>query len=158
MHHLLMNFHSYTHQLCFYKYRFLSHTVMTFIFCAAYREDQPLRIATPAKYCKWGTCTSNSKKDKSIVFFPFPKPCEDFRALKADPSLIAIQHDPDSCSQCAKCAAWIRACSIQNFSRLEQINGNCYVCYKHFPDDKPTQENPCPVSARSFSQVSSFMF
>lgn len=106
----------------------------------------------PAKYCKWGLCKSDSNKDKTITFFPFPKPCKDFRLLKKDPSLVAIQHNPDSCSQCSKCKAWIHACSTQNFTSLDQINANCYVCYKHFVDNKPTETHPCPTSARSFSQ------
>ena len=112
----------------------------------------------PAKYCKWGNCKSDSRKDKTITFFPFPKPCKDFRALKADLSLTAIIHDRDSCSQCLRCTVWIRACSVQPFTRLEQINRNCYVCYKHFTDGKPTEEQPCLVSARSFSQVSTFLY
>ena len=115
-----------------------------------------IHYTMPTKYCKWGTCKSFSKKDKTIKFFPFPKPCKDFRMLTADPTLIAIQHDADTCVQCSKCTAWIRACSTTKFSSLEQINRNCYVCYKHFPDGTPTEDQPIPICARSFSQVSNY--
>ena len=129
-------------------------------FCFAYYvleiSISVIHYTMPTKYCKWGTCKSYSKKDKTIKFFPFPKPCKDFRMLMADPTLIAIQHDADTCVQCSKCTAWIRACSTTKFSSLEQINRNSYVCYKHFPDGTPTEDQPIPICARSFSQVSNY--
>ncbi len=106
----------------------------------------------PHKLCKWGLCKSDGRKDKSITFFPFPKPCKDYRMLKKDPTLIAIQHEPDLCPQCSLCKAWINSCSITNLISIDQINSSCYVCHKHFTESKPTVVQPCPSSARSFCQ------
>lgn len=120
--------------------------------------NQSRESKMPNKNCKWGTCKSDSRRDKDVVFFAFPKPCKDFKLLHADPTLVAIQHFPDSCLQCSRCIAWINACSIEGFTSLDQITANCYVCNKHFLDGKPTKEQPNPICARSFSHVSHFHF
>ncbi len=106
-------------------------------------------------HCKWGLCTSDSRSKKSsITFWPFPKPCKDFRLLQKEPSLLAIEHNPLNCSQCSKCLHWIKACKVESLTQLEQIDKNCYVCSKHFQESGPTSEQPCPFMAGSADRVS----
>ena len=105
------------------------------------------RHTMPSKHCKWFGCNSDSRylhKEhmRGVVFCPFPKPCKDYRLLRRDPSLVAIQHEPANCPQCSKCLAWIMACHRSGFQRLEQINSCCYLCSRHFAPGK------VPVNAK----------
>ncbi|XP_014909247.1 zinc finger protein 554-like isoform X1 [Poecilia latipinna] len=83
------------------------------------------------KRCQWGTCNSDTRYPErlegGIHFIPFPKPK---RSLE-------------------KCKRWIKACGRPH-NRLNEtmINGNyhMFVCTKHFPEGKPTDRFPDPVS------------
>ncbi|XP_032427997.1 zinc finger protein 8-like isoform X2 [Xiphophorus hellerii] len=83
------------------------------------------------KRCQWGTCNSDTRYPErlegGIHFIPFPKPK---RSLD-------------------KCKRWIKACGRPH-TRLNEtmINGNyhMFVCTKHFPEGKPTDRFPDPVS------------
>ena len=111
------------------------------------------------KHCKWGLCKSDTRYPQNglqIKFWPFPKPCKDFRLLKADPSLVAIKHEPQHCIQCNKCLQWIKACKVQSLTKLEEINKNCFVCSKHFPNGAPTNDEPHPVPAGTGDRVSRY--
>ena len=114
------------------------------------------------KHCKWGTCNSNSQHAakehmQGVNFFVIPRPCADYRILKRD-STLQLVHDASKCKQCCKCQAWINACRVEGFSKLDDYKTTYYVCSKHFVDGEPTPSNPNPLIAGSFAPVSKFLF
>lgn len=108
-------------------------------------------------HCKWGTCNSDwryREKDymNNVKLFPFPKPCKYFYCEMKDPTIV-VWHDRSTCSKCSLAMAWIQACKIEGFNKLEHITRSCYVCSKHFVDGEPNGMNPVPVSAGSFGKT-----
>ena len=86
------------------------------------------------KRCAWGLCNSDSRYDEygkrprldmaGVKFFRFPK----------------LATDPQSCKD------WVNACGRKNFT-VKDVTNNMYVCSKHFHDNKPTENFPCPRPA-----------
>ncbi len=107
------------------------------------------------KYCRWGTCKSNSKKVEceNIVFHKFPKPCVDFNLLKNDPKL-KIKHNVNDCVKCRLSQDWVNACKVEKFKAIEQITRDSFVCSQHFLEGKPTATNPSPIPAGTMVMVS----
>ena len=64
-------------------------------------------------------------------------------------------HDRDTCEKCSLALAWIKACNIEGFNKLENITKSCYVCSLHFLDGKPTTAHPIPtsISTGSFGKI-----
>jgi hypothetical protein len=61
------------------------------------------------KHCAFGHCRSDTRKEPSLVFIPFPKPKTNFQRAKR----------------------WAHLCGRSNFG-VENIKKGMYVCEKHF--------------------------
>jgi hypothetical protein len=62
------------------------------------------------KTCAFGHCRSDTRKEPSLVFIPFPKPKTNFQRAKR----------------------WAHLCGRSNFG-VKNIKKGMYVCEKHFP-------------------------
>jgi hypothetical protein len=65
------------------------------------------------KTCCYGLCNSDTRKDRTIRFLPFPKPKINLSRAKR----------------------WIHLCGRNDFT-VDNITSRSYICTKHFPDQE----------------------
>lgn len=97
------------------------------------------------KHCCWGICKSDSRYPERMpsgtTFIRFAKPGKirehmtDWEKQKANQQTVAAKR-------------WMHACGRKDFSKLEQITKDTYICSLHFINGKgPTENNPDPILA-----------
>ena len=94
------------------------------------------------KHCCWGLCKSDSRFPDRLpggtTFLRFPKPGK-IRENMSEWEKLKARRDMEK----AKCC--IHACGRKDFTKVEQIKKDTYICSIHFVDGKPTEANPEPM-------------
>ena len=97
------------------------------------------------KHCCWGICKSDSRYPERMpsgtTFIRFAKPGKiredmtDWEKQKANEQTVKAKH-------------WMHACGRKDFSKLQQITKDTYICSLHFINGNgPTADNPDPILA-----------
>ena len=96
------------------------------------------------KHCCWGLCKSDSRFPDRLpggtTFLRFPKPGK-IRENMSEWEKLKARRDTE------KAKRWIHACGRKDFTKVEQIKKDTYICSIHFVDGKPTEANPEPMFA-----------
>ena len=95
------------------------------------------------KHCCWGTCTMNTwySLPNNIKWIPFPKPGK-FKDGMTELEKKAIKKKQE------KTKRWIYLCGRKDFTSIEQVTQNTYICSLHFVNKIGTvDENDEPINA-----------
>ena len=97
------------------------------------------------KHCCFGTCKSDTRRlhllPEGIQFIPFPKPG------KIRDGMTELEKDKIR-MKTEKTKRWIHLCGRKDFTSIDQVTKNTYMCTLHFPTlAGPTDEYPEPFPA-----------
>lgn len=95
------------------------------------------------KHCCWGLCRSDSRYPENLpqgtFFIRFPKP-----GLVKESMTTWEKNKQREKTDIAK--RWLYACGRQDFTRIDQVKKDAYICSLHFVGGKGlTDENPHPL-------------
>ena len=100
------------------------------------------------KHCCWGTCTMNTRYSlpNNIKWIPFPKPGK-FKDGMTELEKKAIIKKQE------KTKRWIYLCGRKDFTSIEQVTQNTYICSLHFVNKiGPVDKKDEPINASHTEQ------
>lgn len=108
------------------------------------------------KHCCFGDCNRDNRPGRpgyrpDARFFPFPKPCQEYRYCISEWSPAEEELHIKNCKLCKFCQTWMVSCKRNDakFQSLRGVTSSTYICSDHFDDGYPTTHS-VPISRKPY--------